>query len=574
MTRAATLALLLLAATAPADVIHRKVGPPIQGYILSRSDGKVRVRSGGSIIQLRESDIVRIDAAEDAGAGLAELEAQLRGGDPVRAVEAATLRLRGGGDAEELSRLFLRNSFRLMERATALAGNDAIAYRLALRDLAAEDPLPDELRLFIAQVLFQSGDIEHAAAQVRRIAPGWFEGRPIDRDWARRVLLDEVRRLAQSARFGEAIELASGLDEIVDAGAFRARPLALLAQAADARDSGRADEAMRLLTGELADAVPEVARNRAALLLASLRTTADRDGTHADARAVAALARDRFPTDAEEAELDLFAREVRWYLDRNDVEGAWYTVNAVELGRRTPELAELAVRVEYLRREAETDRGNPLALFELALWCAANGLLEEAEPLFLESTKNETMRELAVAQLVLVRDAQDTARLEHALERYDAGDLREAGRLAALILAREGRRSAVAREAERLAKLSEDGLETEEKRRPYLAEVEYQQAERAYYLAEFSGALEHLRTILRNYEDTPAAERAKELLPAVRQQIELAYLEGRLRDLPRLDFAVSGEAIGSASRLREEIDALLAPFADAASRRALSRGNP
>ena len=81
-------------------------------------------------------------------------------------------------------------------------------------------------------------------------------------------------------------------------------------------------------------------------------------------------------------------------------------------------------------------------------------------------------------------------------------------------------------EIRRLTKLSSAESIRRDQLRPVQAEALYQDAERRFLLGERQSAMADLRKVLEQYDDTPAAARAREFLRFAQLRSLLEQLEG------------------------------------------------
>ncbi len=546
-----------LLGAAHGDAVTLRSGARLEGEILGRENGKLRIRSGGTIYTLAERDIVSVEASEAWRSAVASAVARIRGGDLPRGCTELAEASRQGASPEAVEGALKDCTPRLMQ-AGRLTGMDSVDVRLALKDIGAREDLPIAARFILAQVFHSADDSETALAQLVRIGPEAIRGDEAMRKWTASVLRAEVRRLARRAEFDEAIERAAMLEDLTGLSRGGQLPVVHLARASQARQRGDFALALMTLANDLAPVAPEIARNRAALVLRDMEAWAAATGRYAEARAALMSIARTMPFEALASDQRLYAAEATAFLDRGRPAEAFALLDAIEEADLSPDLAALKLRADYERRAAAVDQQDPMALLELGRWCAARELLDEGVALFRRVTDNPAVRDIAIAQLQVVEEARDLRDLHRAMELYDRGLAREAAEVTARLKADGIASRPAGAEAEKLDRIARRDLESEERRRPYLAEVAYQQAERAYYTEDYDRALETLDVVLRQYPETPAAERAKALAPEVMQAVELAVVEGRRESFPNVSFNISAAQLRSASAMRAELDAILA----------------
>ena len=556
------LAILLACAAAPlaADTITLKSGATMEGEIISREAGKVRFTSNGSVYTLPESNIISITESEPWRAELKESEAKVRGGDSVRGVEQLANALRAGAAPAMVEDAFRLLSGRLMQSASVLKGIDSVDFRFALRECAGNTTITDDTRFMLAQIFHQADDTETALREIQKLGADWIRADESRVQWTSAILRAEIRRASRNAEFDVALDKASLLEELTGAGRDGQLPVVLLAQASRARMEGNYTEALAILSYNLAPLSGEIARNRLQLVLRDLEGSAKANGDFAGAREALKAAEARFPIEVNSTRMRLYAVEAEYLLNRDQPREAFLLLDAIPEAERSEELSAMHLRADYEQRYAALNPQEPLELMELGRWCAKVGLIDEGIAIFRRITDNPTLQELAIRQLQVIENQRDLRDLEIALDLYDKGFMREAAEITGRMLADGAATRPSAEETKRLDRVARRDMDSESRRRPYLAEVSYQQAERAYYTDEYDRALDIIDMILKQYGDTPAAERAKGLLPSVLEALELAHIEGRRPTLPALGLEISAARVQSATRLREEIDALLAAY--------------
>lgn len=550
------LALITAATMARGDAVTLRSGARLEGEILGREGGKLRIQSGGTVYTLAERDVVSVESSESWRGAVNAAVAKIRGGDLPRGSTDLAEASREGASPESIEAALRECHSRLM-LAGRLTGMDSVDVRLALKDLGAREDLTDSSRFMIAQVFHAADDSETALAQLLRIGAAQIRADDPMCRWTTSILRAEVRRLAKKAEFDAAIERVAMLEELTGASREGHLPVVHLARASQARQRGDFALALMTLANDLAPVAPEIARNRAVLVLRDMEAWAAATGKYAEARAALMSISRRMPFEALASDQRLHAAEARSLLDRGRPAEAFALLDEIEDADLSGELAQLKLRADYERRAMEVDQQDPLALLELGRWCAGRELLDEAVALFRRVTDSPAIQDIAITQLKVVEEARDLRDLARAVELYDRGMAREAADITGRLKADGIAQRPAGPEAEKLDRVARRDMESEAKRRPYLAEVAYQQAERAYYTEDYDRALETLDMVIRQFADTPAAARAAALAPEVMQAVELAVVEGRRDGFPNISFNISAGQLRSAGAMRAELDAIL-----------------
>lgn len=562
---------LLLAGAAHADRVTLKNGRTLEGEVILRDEGRVHLRIQGTVTTLREDQIASIETSAPWENKLLRAEADLRGGDLPGGMRALRDALRDGAPTTDVEGRLERLSVPMLLAIENLDAGRRASFRDATLEVARDASLTSGTRFLLAQALHRAGDSSAALGQLRILGPAWLREDESRLRWTEASLRREVRELALDARFGDAIERIEFFNSLTLRG-DGALPIVHLVRAAQARDRGDDAEALRVLARDLAPLLPEIARNRAIVVLGRVREKARASARFADARRTIAEALDAFPIEAAAALRDVVALEAQHALDRNRGDHAYEVLSALPASQRTPELDALLLEADYQRRMLALDSRDPLAIAEAARWCADAGLLDEALRLYERARANPAVREVADLEIATIRRERDARRLAQALDLYDKGRLAEAAHILDTVIANEGAGGAVHGEAQRMREVIAADLVIEERRRPYMAEALYQQAERAYFTERLDDALAMAQTVLKQYADTPAARRAKALLPDVLRALRITVVEGRRDTIPVVDFDLGTEEIQSAAALDRELRILMdgdATAPDGETRRAV-----
>ncbi len=552
-----------------ADRIRLTTGEDAVGEIVSSDTTRVYIRTvGGELgIDRRRIRKVEIESASVGAVqrGLLELMAgRVREGLELWAQTAAS------GDAwasatlsavlvdhgQELSRAVQKTGAmdrpRVIDRLTALAGNRGLS---------------PEARFVCLQAL-SALDVPTRVSEILSGPSGWEIARaPGSRGFLTQFWRKQVRRNLAGRDYGEALKAIEQL-RLVDEGAGQSqRALWALSQAGEARDRGDVLEALRISVEELLPVMPEVGRNRIAGLLedlpawvASAQAGPDRFG-RARAFVETTLAQ-AMPVAAHGALEHLIVERGEVLLSEGRTTDTLELLESAPQLRNQERIRDLALRAEYQQRLDALPPGDPMALYRLGEWAAQQERDDWALESFRRCLESESVEPLATMQIKMVRNRQQSRALEESVRLYKSGRLFDALESLDPILKTsqdsEGGASPFLGEGRRMAELIRQELDLELKKRPYQAEVLYQQAERAFFTADYEGAVKNLAELLRTYGDTPAANRGDALLPQVMRAMQLDQIEGRTRPLPDIpDDLRARVSAEDGTRLDEEIRRLL-----------------
>lgn len=553
---AAGLAAVLLPVTAGADRITLANGHVVEGQVLSESREGVRVRTAGGVLTLDPSSIVEIERVEDFENTLMNAETAFR---RRRALDAFALldEARIQGAPRELIREVIekhnggiQGTIHAMERE-----EDKLAMRRVLRRAMYEDLLTPRALFHASQNFFLLDDWTSAAEAIERMPEDEISGDPVLRSWVLDFLRKHVRRQLASGNFEAALSEVERMRRLTGEGPGTQVPLVLLSHVAAARERHEFGRAFEVLAEELFIEVPEIARNRTVYTIEALRQWAEDTGRYREARVSLRPIRDVFFMEYMAARNDLLAAEAEYLLARAQPAEAFELLSEVPEGERSAELKEIALRAEHGKRMEELRGGDPLERLRHGRWAAEQGLHDEALQLFEEARANPNLRDISDQLIENTRRKRDTALLDKAQRAYDMGHLHDVMSHTHRILANPEVGSALSEEAERLKDLARRSMRREAEERPYMAEVFFQQAERAHFLQRNEEAFNLLNMILERYADTPAASRAADLYPSVVRSLEISYLEGRIAEIPAHRPRL--EALQEMDQLGDEVSELL-----------------
>ncbi len=436
-----------------------------------------------------------------------------------------------------------------------------------LTALAETRRLSPEARFVCLQAL-SAMDVPTRVAEILGGPSGWeITQAPASRGFLTQFWRRQVRRNLAGRDYGEALRAIEQL-RLVDEGAGQSqRALWALSQAGDARDRGDILEALRLSVEELLPVMPEVARNRIGGLLGDLPAWATNPQAGPDrfdrARAfVETTLAQAMPLAAHDALEHLILERGGVLLSEGRTTDTMELIGSAPQLRGQERIKDLALRAEYQQRLDALPPDDPMALYRIGEWAAQNGRDDWALQTFTRCLEFDAVEPLAVIQINLVRNRRQSRALEQSVRLYKAGRLFDALEALDPILKTpqdpETGPAPFLDEGRRMAGLIRSELDLESKKRPYQAEVLYQQAERAFFTADYDTAVKDLAELLRTYGDTEAARRGDALLPQVMRAMQLDQIEGHSRPLPNIpDDLRARVAAEDSTRLDQEIHKLL-----------------
>lgn len=557
--RAATCLFLLATMPLPslADRVVMKNGAEIIGVIVEDDERRVVIESNGARLPIERSRIESV-VYESADVGvLATAAASLRNGNIASAFERLVAAVEAGSPPEAVDEVLSGNRAWLYRGLERVDESERTAILAAGRQLSRSPSLGGQSHMVLARAFDQVGAWSDASDAIRRAGPEAALAAPPE-GWAIDLMRRTIRRLIVQGRYHEAVEQIERLRLLAPDEAGTQEPLVVIAAAARARDAGDYERALRLLGRDLAAGFPEVARNRLVLTISRTVEWASETSNEAPARRwildhAAAL----LPVEALSAIQRLHESEAARLVRAGAPVLAKRLVDAIPEPDRTPELQRLHDHASFEVRRDALEPDDAVGIMELAQWAAERRMYPEALQLFSQARGFEPVRALADEQVQLVRRQRDTELLERALLAYERGLVRDALEMATAVLNNADAESQLSREARRLARVAERELDLEAARRPYDAEVLYQEAERATLMDRPDEAWELVDLILLRFGDTPAAARAEALLPDIMWRYRMQLLEGRRTTPPPSGRPVDLAALDETDALAREVSELM-----------------
>lgn len=531
---------LLLHAIAPnvsvGDTITLTNGQVVEGVILKENDERLIVRNSGGEFSVSRGKILKVERELHADNLLRELQEALQFADLDLAKTKTRLSLEAGVPQEQVNELWRNYSENMVQTLrNATLSNRALA-RSSLLELQTDDVFTTATLFDVSRIYHALNAADESAATLALVDDETLTSTPGMAQAANAFLPRLARLLQQQNRFTESLEVLERLRPLNDQAASNHQVILGLVESAEARRRENFLEAMRLIRNQIEPLSPTVAANRMELTLRELMKWAIREQRELEARkAIHQYAQQLVPDAANAALSELILSTLDRLIQAAMYEEVFATVNALTPSEaNNPEITQREALARFRLQYKSIEREDPLQLLELALDAKEKGLQQEAVELLLVLQKNPYFKETALQQTFLIREEQDIEILNRALEAFDAGEMERTIEICATLSEDENRHSPQMDEIKRLAGLARKEIVVQQKARPYQAEALYQEAERGYHLSELDNSYTLIDTILEQYPETPAAERAGRLLIDVSKAYELELLEGRRKTIPPL----------------------------------------
>ncbi len=562
-------ALAACPSAARADEIRLRHGATLSGEVLTSDSARLRVRVEGAEMEIplsRVQSVVLSSQSENLarrGMGFLRKGKVLDGLDCWRRAAAET-----GGEAQTelfaLDALLRERGEEIQEAMGWLAPPEAARAIEPLETLAQCEALSLEARVACLRALLRLNSVSKVREILARLDSAALNASPPGRLFAREFWRGEIRRRLVTGEYAAALEAIERL-RLHDAEAGRAHEALLhLSRIGEAREEGRLLDALRIALRDLLPALPEVGRNRLESLLKDLPAwaagPAAPPGRFDEARRFLEeeLAAAQ-PLEARAALELLILEHARALLAAGETTATLRLLGGAAPGGEGP-LRDLALEAEYLRRRAALAPGGLPALLDLAQWAAEAGRADWALDLYTQCLGSPALQEAAQARIDLLLEKRRADLLAQAIEHFDKDRILDALNTLSPFLedtTPSALQSPYREKAMRIVDLARRSLDDQARRRPYQAEVIFQQAERAYFAGDYEPALQKIAEVLRDYPETPAARRADQLLPQLLRDIELEHLAGARRPLPVIPEDLRARLAADPSRLDQEIRTLL-----------------
>lgn len=546
-------ALLALAGATRADIVQLDNANILRGRIVQRLEDRLVLQTPTAELILplaRVGSAVEEEPADNAAYFVGEY---IRAG---RALDALTElhRAQAAGHAGPAIAAVMKDRVRLLRDLRARHADEPVEYRRLVLAIEAHASATTDLRLAMARAASDMGADPEAAAMLARVPLDQLRDRPEEHAWAITFLRGIVRRLALDGHYADAVEKIEQL-RLIDPDTGGQLALLGLAESARLRERQLFADALALLATNVAPDFPAIARNRAEIIVRDMVAWATAHEREADARAWARGAGDLLADGGIGAENALYGIEAQRLLRQTKPDEALALLEELPDYDRPADLKQLWARARFAVDRREIGDANAARLFELAEWAAERGLEEEAMGALVHVRLNPLLKEAADQRLAQLRNERDLRTLEQALAAFDRGLFEQTRTLCAGVADAGDGDNDTTRRMRELGELAQKKILLNQQQRPYVAEVHYQQAERAYFLGNLDEADNHLDTILDHYADTPAAARAAMLVPDVARARDLKALERLVRGARGSEGAAAPSA--DLTRLDDELRRLM-----------------
>jgi len=530
--------MLLTSGVAHGDRIILKNKRTITGRITEKGNSRITIQSRSEALTFHKDDILEIVQETPAENFLLDAESKTLMGNLAGAFDSYVESLSAGLPYNHLEEHILSHGQQILGVFQTLDGvsKERMGAPMAkilpqrgqsyLSDSATSQSL--DFGYFIAQLFAETGETARAREILSSLPRRMFDNDPVKRAFALKVLRSEILRLADSGDFNSALAILENIQRLDENLGRSSRILIYMKWAAHLRDQHQWKEAADIYAIQLKPLSTEIAANRFSFLVDKLQGSAKNVGDYAKGIEILEKYGILLSPDETRRHLVEFSTAAgKLALDDNDTTTARAFFNRAFLttGQKYPELLNLCA---YKERALALKNNDFLGHYHLGTFCRKSGLMKEAEMHFRNAAKAPELRDSALSEIRMMHAHERIKKINEAMKLYDRSEYIAALDTLQPLLNDTSTTEGVA-EANRLAELCRMRLRAESEQRPMKALVYFQQAERHYLLEENDAAILKLEVILENYQDTPIAEKARELMLAAIKKRNLAQLEKTTR---------------------------------------------
>jgi tetratricopeptide (TPR) repeat protein len=544
-------AVIGFAEIAAPDTIVLRNGNLVRGIIVAQDDTTVRLATIGGELRITSETISRVIREPRSENSILEAEMQLGRSGVLRGFQYYASARREGAEPAQIAESIAANQGAILSGFGTLGEKDKEAVSRFVESLGESGS--DDYRFLAGQVLFDAGNRARAMTLFASLSTEFYARNEQRKEFVVTFFRNEIKSLLAREKFQDAINRIETLNRIDATLGRSCEVLLYLNWAAKARESGNYEEALKIYTDRLFKISPPIARERLLFTLDALARQSEESGEYAKAIALAEQYGLRLsPVEAKAIIVTLREGYARQLMERGDFAPAKEVI-AQYYADMPNEPQTLLFECEYGERSGKLAPDDYAGHYKLAQYCIENGLLDQAEGELEKAAGANELRENVHKQLRLLEERKAMKEFAVAMQLYERGLYMDA--LEALLHFEERfPKSDMVKEAQKMVQLSRSRMESESQRRPYQAEVLFQQAERSFFSGDTREAMRLIGQIEENYADTPAGERAAKWKTSIVRRMEIAKLEGSKE--PQLDMN-KVKASYSEENIEEEIAKIL-----------------
>ena len=564
------LSFILAICAARGDKVALQNGRFIRGKILEQTDSRLTIQSIPGTFSLNLSEIKHIDKESEEENLLLDVEIALAKNDLGTALALYHQALSRGLSFSRLMEHVLQNrptldaafhklqeyqKERIGKSLAPLIPSDAGIYS---SQSATTDTL--EYCFTLAGFLKETGDMNQAGLILASLPQRFYDAFPKARDYAVNFFKTETARLAAEGNFNSAVAALENLQNLDVTTSRYSRILVYLRWGSRLRDQKQWAEAAEIYARKLSFFSPDIATNRLAFLFDKMESEAR---IASDYQTLIQLMK-KYEGFLQQEQLNtkfshLYTVTGTLLLEDSKTSEAQNYFHDAYLasGKKNPALLALSEYSGHLKGLKSDDY---VGHYQLGLFCRKKGLADKAIKHFSIALGNPGLKSSAESELRMIKIRQNLDTIKEAMSLYDKGEFTRALDVLQPVV-NDAATSEVMQEASQLGSLCRKQLESESNKRPILADIYYQQAERHFLLEEYDEALIKLDYIIQTFPDAPATKKARNLMILALRRRELAQLE-KPTDKTRARAPVPKTAPVDKSSMNEQINKLLESLND------------
>lgn len=419
----------------------------------------------------------------------------------------------------------------------------------------------EEFTFFSARVFFELGMRERAFSLLAQLPGSFYEANPQSYEFFKLLLQRLIDDLVKGGEFSRALELIETVNYLNKSLGQSYEILLYLRWGASLREQGNYAGALQIYGEKLLPLAPAIAPNRIGFLFNELISATQKKHNFEEVLSLLNEYGKRWlpPTEYEYRLAELLNSYGTWLMNNERYAEARQIFARLNHLRESPTSKRLEALCDYKTRASLVASDDYAGRYELGKFCVEHNLLDEAIAEFNRAAQSEVFAENSTLQIRLIKERQEMELFKQAMQLYESANFVKA--LDVLDeLQQKFPSGSLSSEANKLSRLIQDALKNELWRRPYQAEVYYQQAERFYFMNDFNSALDKINQITELYSETPAASKASKLKEQIVQISRLARLEGKPIDIDSKKLNLPPLPAEEKKQLEQEIKSILNDF--------------
>lgn len=521
-----------------ADTIYLKNGNILSGIIKDEARDKVIIDVGLQEIKIPLEQIDRIEKQDESENAILEINILLENNQINDALNKYNfiINKKYNNDSVKL-KSYLRvlsnilvNQENILGKIDKLKNNETKniiqnLFSSIRQNKFEEDIIFDEYFYFEMKCYLLFNDIENALNSFMQISTDKINIDEEKKLLMSKVLKDKIRNLLFQNKYEESLEFIEYLNRINPQAGHNCQILIYLDWGRSEKNAGNYESAIKIYLDELKPISPYIANDRIRDVLDRIIQEAIESNDYTEAiKLWKDYGNGLFPEESQVNLAKLF------YLDGIKL----YKNNKFKEARMSFQLSDKYKESEDVKREiARCDYQITLLYappqdsqthYRLAEFCLDNKLIDEAIEQFGYAATSAELKENALAKIDIIKEQQQISMFKSAMKLYEEEKYTQSLDMIYEILKRF-KDLKLRQEINNLKDLIQKNIQSEGYKRIYQSDIFYQEAERLFFLGNYTKALDKCDIILSEYSTTPAAERAKLLRPKIQSNIKLNLVE-------------------------------------------------